>query len=304
MISQAENEWAQKESCNLDGPLAGMPVSLKDTVGVEGYDACIGYSRWVGKKVESDSPLVRLLKDAGAVPFVKTNIPITLLSFESTNSVFGRTANPYNPSFTPGGSSSGESALLALGGSRIGIGTDVAGSVRIPAHYAGVYAVKASVGRFPGKAGNLTSMPGQEGVAPVYSPMARTLEDLEVFWRAVVGMRPWEYDYSVLEMPWKEADLAGKKLRWGVMWDDGVVRPSPACRRALEMVVEALQRNGHSVVPISPPSPKEGLLIASQLLLADGNKTASLPLSRTEPTDPGMSQSDLILSLPDRKSVV
>lgn len=216
----------------------------------------------------------------------KQNIPITLLSFESTNSVFGRTANPYNPSFTPGGSSSGESALLALGGSRIGIGTDVAGSVRIPAHYAGVYAVKASVGRFPGKAGNLTSMPGQEGVAPVYSPMARTLEDLEVFWRAVVGMRPWEYDYSVcayvceigwlvligLRRCWR---CRGKRLIWrgrssggvscGTMVRSlgcvsildhrltihtGVVRPSPACRRALEMVVEALQRNGHSVVPM------------------------------------------------------
>ncbi len=110
-----------------------MPVSLKDTAGVAGFDACIGYSAWVNKPVTKDSKLVALLKDAGAVPFVKTNIPITLLSFESTNDVFGRTTNPHGKGYSPGGSSGGEGALLAYGGSRIGIGTDVAGSVRCPA---------------------------------------------------------------------------------------------------------------------------------------------------------------------------
>lgn len=110
-----------------------MPVSLKDTVGVAGEDACIGYSAWVGRPVQKDAAIVRLLKDAGAVPFVKTNIPITLLSFESANDVFGTTTNPHNKLYSPGGSTGGEAALLAYGGSRIGIGTDVAGSVRAPA---------------------------------------------------------------------------------------------------------------------------------------------------------------------------
>lgn len=123
-------EWAV--NCNKAGPLAGMPVSLKDTTGVAGFDACIGYSAWVGKPILKDSKLVQLLKDAGAVPFVKTNIPITLLSFESNNDVFGRCTNPHGKNYSPGGSSGGEGALLAYGGSRIGIGTDVAGSVRCP----------------------------------------------------------------------------------------------------------------------------------------------------------------------------
>lgn len=131
LIPEAE-QWA--EACNKQGPLAGMPVSLKDTAGVAGYDACIGYSAWVGKPVLNDSGLVRLLKDAGAVPFVKTNVPITLLSLESNNDVFGRTTNPHNKDYTPGGSTGGEAALLAYGGSRLGIGTDVAGSVRAPAY--------------------------------------------------------------------------------------------------------------------------------------------------------------------------
>lgn len=165
-------------------------------MGVQGHDACIGYSAWVGKPAQRDSALVRLLRDAGAIPFVKTNIPITLLSFESNNDVFGRTTNPHNKMYSPGGSTGGEAALLAFGGSRIGIGTDVAGSVRVPSHYSGVYTIKASVGRFP-RAGCSTSIPGQEGVAAVYSPMARTLDDLHFFWKAVVNMKPWTYDISV-----------------------------------------------------------------------------------------------------------
>lgn len=130
LLPEAES-WAK--TCNRQGPLAGMPVSFKDTVGVAGWDACIGYSAWVGRPVKKDSALVRLLKDAGAVPYVKTNIPITLLSLESANDVFGRSTNPHNKDYTSGGSTGGEAALLAYGGSRLGIGTDVAGSVRAPA---------------------------------------------------------------------------------------------------------------------------------------------------------------------------
>lgn len=142
-------------------------MSLKDTINVAGYDSCIGYSKWVNKPAAHDSPVIRLLKDAGAVPFVKTNVPITLLSFESTNDVFGRTDNPHVAGYSPGGSTGGEAALLAMGGSRIGIGTDVAGSVRVPAHYSGIYTLRCSTGRFP-RWGNVTSMAGQEGVMAVY----------------------------------------------------------------------------------------------------------------------------------------
>jgi Asp-tRNA(Asn)/Glu-tRNA(Gln) amidotransferase A subunit family amidase len=122
IIGSAE-KWVADGSINLKGPLAGIPVSLKDSVFVGGYDATIGYSRNVGNKETKDGTLVRLLKDAGAVPYVKTNLPITLLSFESTNDLWGRTTNPHNDKYSPGGSTGGESALLAAGGGRIGIGS-------------------------------------------------------------------------------------------------------------------------------------------------------------------------------------
>lgn len=193
MFADAE-KWTR--DVNKSGPLAGMPISLKDTLNVQGYDSCYGYSSQVSKPAKTDSILVKLLKDAGAIPFVKTTTPITLLSYESWSPLFGITTNPHVSTHTPGGSTGGEAALLAYGGSRIGIGTDVAGSVRVPAHFSGVYTIKASTGRIP-RTGSGTSIPGQEGVPAVYSPMARTLEDLETIWKAIVSMKPWEYDHSV-----------------------------------------------------------------------------------------------------------
>ncbi|KAF8628044.1 hypothetical protein AX17_006048 [Amanita inopinata Kibby_2008] len=294
MIGAAE-EWAR--TCKRQGPLAGVPISVKDTINVEGWDSCVGFSAWVGKPAAKDSALTRLLRDAGAIPFVKTNIPITLYSFESASDVFGACKNPHNHAHTPGGSTGGEAALIALGGSRVGIGSDVAGSVRVPAHYSGVYTIRCSTGRFM-RAGNASIVPGQEGVLAVYSPMTRTLDDLETFWRAFISMKPWEYEHSCLPIPWRSVQISQKKLKWGVMWDDGIVAPSPACERALREVVDILKKHGHDVVDINPPSPFEGFLIGSQLILADGGATVRRPFNLFEHNDPGMVEAFRAMSLP------
>ena len=222
LFPEAE-EWARKE-VNLKGPLAGIPVSLKDSITVGGYDTSVGYSCNTGKPYEKDGTIVRILKDAGAVPFVKTNLPTTLLSFESSNDVWGRTLNPHKPEYSPGGSTGGEGALLAFGGSRIGIGSDVAGSVRAPAHFSGCYSLRCSQGRWP-KMGMNTSMPGQEGIQSVFSPMARTLDDLVYFTRNFIKMKPWNYDHTVVPLEWRdnfETEYREKKtFRIGVLRDDG-----------------------------------------------------------------------------------
>ncbi|QIW99581.1 hypothetical protein AMS68_005099 [Peltaster fructicola] len=275
MIAEAE-QWINTGEINLKGPLAGIPVSLKDSIAVGGFDVSVGYSRNTGKPYPEDGSLVRLLKVAGAVPFVKTALPITLLSFESTNDVWGQCKNPHNTKYSPGGSTGGEGALLAFGGSRIGIGSDVAGSVRAPAAYSGCYSLRCSTGRWP-KMGINTSMPGQEGIASVFSPMARTLLDLQYFTRSFIEQRPWKYDHSVHPLEWRqdvfEQNTSKKALRIGVLRTDKVVDPSPACARALEMTIDALRAQGHTVFNISPPSPYEALVIASNLLNADGTKT-------------------------------
>ncbi|KAF2404448.1 amidase signature enzyme [Trichodelitschia bisporula] len=293
--------WIENGEINLKGPLAGIPVSLKDSIAVGGFDVSVGYSSNTGKPYPVDGSLVRLLKEAGAIPFVKTNLPITLLSFESTNDVWGRTTNPHNPAYSPGGSTGGESALLAFGGSRIGIGSDVAGSVRVPAHFSGCYSLRCSTGRWP-KMGVNTSMPGQEGIPSVFSPMARTLDDLTYFTREFVRMRPWRYDHTVHPLEWRdgsEEEWRGKKvLRVGVLRDDGVVTPAPACARALEQVASALRAEGHTVVDIDPPSPYEALLLASQLLNADGCLTFRSFFRFGETNDPGAAQMEFYMHLP------
>ncbi|KAL3423434.1 amidase [Phlyctema vagabunda] len=303
LIGAAEG-WTTDGSINFKGPLAGIPISLKDSVVVGGFDTTVGYSSNVGNKNGvglTDGPMVKLLKDAGAIPYVKTNLPVTLLSFESTNDVWGRCTNPHNSKYSPGGSTGGEAALLAAGGGRIGIGSDVAGSVRVPAHFSGIYSLRCSTGRWP-KMGMCTSMPGQEGIPSVFSPMTRTLPDLSYFTKSMIGMQPWKYDHSVHPIAWRPdvfKDFSEKKkYKVGVLRTDGVVDPSPACSRAVDEVVAALRKDGHKVVDVEPPSPYEALCIASELLNSDGCKTFRSFFRTGEWEDPGAKQMSWYVSLP------
>ncbi|MCJ1311044.1 hypothetical protein MMC25_004714 [Agyrium rufum] len=299
MIPEAER-WAIGR-INTKGPLAGIPISMKDTVVIGGYDASVGYSCNTGRLAATDGPIARLLKDAGAIPYVKTNVPTTLLSFESSNDVWGRCTNPHNDRYSPGGSTGGESALLAYGGSRIGIGTDVAGSVRVPAHFCGIYSLRCSTGRWP-KMGMKTSMPGQEGIPSVFSPMARTLDDLVYFSRSILSMETWTYDHTVHPIQWRESQYSDAKekktMTVGFMRSDGVVPPTPAVARALEMCADALSASGHMVIEIHPPSPLEALKIASQLLNADGCATFLSFFRSFETNDPGAAQMSFWMLVP------
>ncbi|ODV88556.1 hypothetical protein CANCADRAFT_124420 [Tortispora caseinolytica NRRL Y-17796] len=270
----APDRYADKLAAKAkSGPLAGFPVSLKDTANVPGYDSCMGYSALAFKPAKTKGAIIQILEDAGAVPFVKTNVPLTLLSFESYNDVWGNTENPHVAGYSSGGSTGGEAALLAYGGSRLGVGTDVAGSVRVPAHYSGIYSLKCTSGRFP-KAGNNTSMPGQDGIPAVYSPMCRTLADLSFFTKVIIDMKPWNYDYTVTPLPWKEPELPAK-LKIGLMATDTITPLSPACERALSMATEALRKQGHEIIEFVPPRAADALNIGTKLLTSDALKTCS-----------------------------
>ncbi|KAJ5890456.1 uncharacterized protein N7473_006684 [Penicillium subrubescens] len=300
LLPEAES-WLESD-INLKGPLAGIPVSLKDSVQVKGFDTTLGYSALANQPFREDGPMTRLLKDAGAVPYAKTALPITLLSFESANGLWGHCRNPHVPEYSPGGSTGGEAALLAQGG-RIGIGSDVAGSVRVPAAWSGIYSLRCSTGRWP-KVGVSTSMPGQEGIPSVFSPMARTLNDLTYFTKAIVGMQPWKYDYTVHPISWRkelEDEAKSKSLRIGLMSTDGVVPPTPAIERALSTTVAALTAAGHTITEITPPSnadPFTGLNLGSQLLNSDGCHHFEANLRTFEPSDPGANQLSRVAHLP------
>ncbi|KAJ3502932.1 hypothetical protein NLJ89_g8664 [Agrocybe chaxingu] len=273
--------------------------SLTDTVNIAGYDTTIGYSRNVGRPAAASSAIVRLLQDAGALVHAKTTVPTGLLALETVSDVYGRTTNPYNQDYSAGASTGGGGALLACGGSKIEIGTDIAGSVRIPAHFCGIWSLKGSSGRFPGW-GTEPAMKGLLSVPIVASPMAGNLEDLREFWKRVISSEPWQYDHTCVPLPWKNVNLQdeGRKLKWGVMWEDGTVPPTPACRRALTTVVTALKRQGHEVVDFQPPDVFEGMKIGYQLLLSDGGQQTKDLLMPGETVTPAAKSLLDLLQLP------
>lgn len=148
----------------------------------------------------------------------------------------------------------------------------------------------------------VTSMPGQEGIPSVFSPMARTLGDLIYFSKAMISMKPWTYDHSVHPIPWREdaeKEAAEKqKFKVGVLRTDGVVDPSPACARAVEEVVQALRKAGHTVEDVTPPSPYEALYLGSQLLNADGCRTFKSFFRLGEWEDTGARQMSWMMKIP------
>ncbi|ROL41638.1 Fatty-acid amide hydrolase 1 [Anabarilius grahami] len=155
------------------GLLYGVPISIKDNVAYKGHDSSCGVVSKLDQPVVMDSVVVRVLKKQGAIPFIKTNIPQGLLNYDCSNPIYGQTLNPCNLQKTPGGSSGGEGALIGGGGSILGLGTDIGGSIRIPSSFCGICGFKPTSKRL-----RVTDLGGshraveQEG-AGVPSPMPR-----------------------------------------------------------------------------------------------------------------------------------
>ncbi|PWN52251.1 amidase [Violaceomyces palustris] len=301
-LTEIHFEEAREQAKSLDeyfertgktfGPLHGLPISLKDQFSFKGEDTTIGYVSYIGRKAPKDAVLVDLIKKAGGVPFVRTNLPQTLMHGESFNEIFGTTLNPHNRLLTPGGSSGGEGALVAIKGSPIGIGTDVGGSIRMPAAFCGLFGLKPSYNRLPYE-GAVNSMEGQESVPSTLGPLTRTLSGLVEFTKAILGQKPWLYDPLVPEIEWNESkyqEVKNRKLTIGIMWDDGIARPYPPYVRALKEAKEALTASGHEVIDFKPYKHAEGFAILGAIFAADGGediKRAIEPLQ--EPLGPSVS---------------
>ncbi|KAG8629563.1 hypothetical protein KVT40_003428 [Elsinoe batatas] len=253
------------------GPLHGLPISLKDNFQITGLDSTDGFASWISQPATTNSAIVDVLASLGAVAYVKTNVPTAMMIAETVNNVFGRTVNPRNRKLTSGGSSGGESALIVMKGSCLGVGTDIGGSLRIPAACTGIFTVRPSAGRFP-IVGAKSGLAGQEAVRSVLGPMARSLEDVEVWSRAVVGVEPWRVDPSCVPIPWREVEGV-ERLRIGVMWDDGLIVPTPPVKRALRETVEKLKKAGHEIVDWAPEGHTEIYQMLGKLFVADGGKT-------------------------------
>ncbi|KAL4864564.1 hypothetical protein BDV12DRAFT_10026 [Aspergillus spectabilis] len=287
-IAQAKELDAYfKETGNTKGPFHGLPISIKDNFNLIGYDSTVGFTSLVNDPATYNSTLVDLLLGAGAVLYCKTNVPTAMMIAESVNNVFGRTVNPRNRKLTSGGSSGGESALIAFGGSRIGVGTDIGGSLRIPAACTGIFTIRPSFGRFPNFQ-TRSGLAGQEAVNSVNGPMAKTLEEIVLWSSTVVGQKPWIIDPKCLPIPWRPVAL-GKTLRIGVLYNDGLCTPTPPVARALRETVEKLKGAGHEIVTWAPTEHKDLLNTLSKMFVADGGKSVRNLLEPTgEPFRPEM----------------
>ncbi|KAJ7134751.1 general amidase [Mycena epipterygia] len=257
------------------GPLHGLPISLKDQFTMKGLETIMGYVKWIGRYAESDCVLVEILYECGAVPFVRTNVPQTLMWGETMNHVFGRTLNPYNLAFTPGGSSGGEGALIAMKGSCLGVGTDIGGSLRIPSAFCGLYTLRPSYQRLP-YCGAMNALEGQESISSVLGPMSNSLSGIKIFTKAILDAEPWLKDPLVLTKGWSESEYrldrhgGGGHLCFAIMWDNGVVKPHPPLHRAMDITKRALEAAGHTVITWEPHRHLEIYKNAETIFAADG----------------------------------
>jgi amidase len=202
------------------GPLHGVPFSIKDSIEVAGTVCTAGtVGRAAAPKSEQDATLVGRLLQAGAIPIAKTNLPDLLFAFESDNLLFGATNNPYDATRTSGGSSGGEAALIATCGSPIGLGSDAAGSVRVPAAFCGIASIKPTSGRLP-RTGHFPPPGGWIERLWQIGPMARYVEDLGLMMSLLVGSDG--SDSTVVSMPLADpAQVDLSELRVAFYTDNG-----------------------------------------------------------------------------------
>jgi amidase len=185
------------------GPLCGVPFSIKDSIEVAGAQCTAGtLGRRDAAAATEDSTLVARLREAGAIPIARTNLPDLLFAFESDNLVYGATNNPYDTARTSGGSSGGEAALIASCGSPLGLGSDAAGSVRLPAAFCGIAAIKPTSGRLP-RTGHFPPAGGWIEALWQIGPMARYVEDLCTVMPLLTGGDG--RDATVVDMPLQDA---------------------------------------------------------------------------------------------------
>ena len=264
---------------------------MKDTFKIKGYDASIGLAALAFKPATENSVLVDVLLNAGAVLYCKTNIPQTLMALDSHNNVFGRTLNPFNTFVTPGGSSGGEGALLAMRGSVLGVGTDVGGSIRIPAMCNGTFGIKPSWQRIPYAGQEGGQLPGQAklGIPASAGPLAHSMRDIELFFKVVSEQKPWELDPDVLPSPWTDFfPASGRKLRIGVVRRDGVMELHPPILSVLDEVAGKMKSAGIEVVDMDITSLfSQCQSLANALFgVEGGNNMFDLLESAKEPLSP------------------
>lgn len=250
---RARAEAAAADRARAQGdrrPLLGLPLSVKESLETAGLASTLGVSARRSVIAERDAVVVQVAREQGAVFIGKTNVSQLLLFHESDNPLFGRTLNPWDPARVPGGSSGGESAAIAAGLSPGGIGTDIGGSIRVPAAFTGIAGLKPTNDRWS-NVGAVGALAGQEIIRGQTGPLARSARDVAFLFRSLSSERQAELDPAVPPLPLREAELAG--LTVGVYESDGWLEPAASVKRAVREAADHLRAAGVRVIPYAPP---------------------------------------------------
>jgi Asp-tRNA(Asn)/Glu-tRNA(Gln) amidotransferase A subunit family amidase len=234
------------------GPLSGLPVTIKSSIAVAGYRCETGSTIHRGFIPDANAVLVARLLAAGAVVLGTTNCPEFLMAYETENLLYGSTRNPWDLERTPGGSSGGESAAIAAGMSAAGLGSDSGGSVREPAHFTGICALKPTAGRFPA-AGHLPPCLGPFAFLGSIGPMARTIGDVRLLFETLAGQDA--IDPNSAPVPHRRFSREeAKQVPIGYFEDDGLVPVTAETRGAIQQAAQSLRDQGFTVKPFRPAS--------------------------------------------------
>lgn len=224
-------------------PLAGVPVTIKECLDLEGAPSTFGVSHRKNHVAEADELHVARLRKAGAIVLGKTNMAQLLLFLETDNPVYGRTQNPHNLERSPGGSSGGEAAILQAAGSALGLGTDIGGSSRVPAAFCGIIGYKPTPGLMPDF--GIGSVPvGQQAIASQVGVLGRSAADVRLACE-IASERPLVSDKPL------------STVRVGWFDNDGLFAPCPAARRAVREAAAALEKQGLTVRKVDAPDAKQ-----------------------------------------------
>jgi fatty acid amide hydrolase 2 len=298
----ADQRLAHEDAASLP-PLHGVPCTIKECFALVGMPQTSGLPARVGFRPDEDATAVARLRAAGAIPVGVTNVSELCMWMESFNRVYGRTNNPYDPTRIVGGSSGGEGAIVGSGASLFGLGSDVGGSIRMPAFFNGVFGHKCSAGLIP-NSGQYPEGDGEAGNFLSTGPIARSAGDLALLVRIMAG--PHASDPNTKPLPLRDpASVDISKVRVLQVPDDGRTYVSPALRASQARAADHLRARGCTVEERRFTRLKKAFDIWSSMLheaqgtsfatlLADGKNFHSVPelaklmLRRSEHTLPAV----------------
>lgn len=281
--AQARQADAALARGDTTGPLHGVPMTIKDSLDTAGMISTGGTKGRTSFVPTEDATVVARLRAAGAILLGKTNTPEFTLSFETSNLIYGRTSNPYDPSRTPGGSSGGAAAIVAAGGSPFDIGSDYGGSIRLPSHCCGITGIKPTSGRVP-RTGHIFPFGGILDSFQQLGPMARSVDDLSLLLPLIAG--PDWIDPAIVPMPLGKPDAVNlKRLRVAFHTDNGILSPTQETTTVVRKAATILAEEGMRVEEARPNGIEQSYETGMALYFADGGASVRRLLQEAGTTE-------------------